>query len=695
MSWITPFFEQNFIVVYFFYGLAFFGMGMAILLEARRSSAFYLAEAVLALALFGIIHGLNEWFEMFQLLDQAGATNIPAWLLWEPIRLLHLVTSFALLVFFGVQLIFAHREAGQKSWRIAAVVSASLTFMWFVTWLLTVALLDGNANDLADVLSRYMLAIPGAFLAGWALILERRSFRARGIPQFGSALLIAAIAIVLYGVIGQIFTRPSVLFPSNIINSVWFFESFGVPVQLFRACAAVLMAFAFTRALRVFDVESARELANARAESLAAQRETQEATEALNIELQHLVSNLQSLNELSRQLSATLDRTVILQEVFLSFVHDEPRIGAGMIMLKLRRDDSAEIVVKTTCPAPDHIRVEMEAVAFELGQQASQSGQPAYWDTHAIHPLPESLRSAESDPWQQPQPELHIIGVPLKMHNTIAGCLVACTAPGMAPFSREDYALISTAARQFSTALQNAVLYEQAQHREALRGEMLRQIVAAQENERQRIARELHDGPGQTLTGLGLGLAAVAARLQTNPAIAAQQLAELRELNATTLQELRDIIVDLRPSLLDDLGLVAALRSQVQQTEQRTDASIELVINGHRRRLEPQLETIVFRIVQEALSNIIKHAQANNVIVQLTYSDAALDVAIEDDGCGFDVTSKLEPVTQRRNGWGLLGIRERVALATGSCTIESQSGAGTRIDVHLPLAESGVNYVEN
>lgn len=693
MSWITSFFEQNFIVIYFFYGLAFFGMGIAILLEARRSSAFYLAEAVLALALFGIIHGLNEWFEMFQLLDQSGATNIPAWLLWEPIRLLHLVTSFALLVFFGVQLIFAHRDAGKNSWRIATIVTVVLTVLWFVTWLLSSALLDGSSADLADVLSRYMLAMPGALLVGWAFILERRSFRARGIPQFGHALLIAAIAILLYGVVGQIFTRPSALFPSNVVNSTWFFETFGVPVQLLRTCAAILMAFAVTRALRVFDVESARELADARAESLAAQRQTQEATMALNEELQILVTSLQSLNELSRHLSATLDQQVILNEVFPGFINDEPRIGAGMIMLKQKRDDSADIVVKTNCPAPDHIRVEMEAVAFELGQQVSQSGQPAYWDTHAIQPLPESLRSAEFDPWQQPQPELHIIGVPLKMHNTIAGCLVGCTAPGMDPFSREDYSLVSTAARQFSSALQNALLYGQAQRRDALRGELLRQIVTAQENERQRIARELHDGPGQTLTGLGLGLAATEARLQTDPAIAAQQLTELRDLNARTLQELRDIIVDLRPSLLDDLGLVAALRSQIQQVEQRTDTAIALEINGNRRRLSPQLETIVFRIVQESLSNIVKHAQADTAGVKLSYSDTALDVTIIDDGQGFDVSDQLAPTEHRRHGWGLLGIQERVALAAGSCTIESHPGDGTCIFVHLPLDETGTNYV--
>jgi signal transduction histidine kinase len=283
---------------------------------------------------------------------------------------------------------------------------------------------------------------------------------------------------------------------------------------------------------------------------------------------------------------------------------------------------------------------------------------------------------------------LHIIGVPIKMHNTIAGCLVACTAPGMAPFSREDYALISTAARQFSTALQNAILYEQAQRREALRGEMLRQVVAAQENERQRIARELHDGPGQTLTGLGLGLAATEARFKTDPEIAIQQLTELRALNATTLQELRDIIVDLRPSVLDDLGLIPALRSQVHQLEQRTGASVVLDVTGNRRRLDPQLETIVFRIVQEALTNIVKHAHATKVTVQVTYSDEALALLVADNGAGFDVSRFAESSGQRQSGWGLMGIQERVALAAGSCTIESQPGEGTRVYAQLPLADT-------
>src|SRR5690606_15036776 len=145
-----------------------------------------------------------------------------------------------------------------------------------------------------------------------------------------------------------------------------------------------------------------------------------------------------------------------------------------------------------------------------------------------------------------------VIGVPLHLHDVTWGSLVLGLGPDAPPFDAHDLALLGTVAGQLSMAVENATLYEEAQEREALRSQLYQRIISAQEGERHRIARELHDGTGQVLTGLGVGLKAVAESISRDPELAAQQLLELKDLNASALQELRDLISDLRPSILDD-----------------------------------------------------------------------------------------------------------------------------------------------
>jgi signal transduction histidine kinase len=248
---------------------------------------------------------------------------------------------------------------------------------------------------------------------------------------------------------------------------------------------------------------------------------------------------------------------------------------------------------------------------------------------------------------------------------------------------------------QQDAQLETEQLNIELREREELLGELLQQVVSVQEGERQRISRELHDGAGQILTGLGLGLAAASESVKSDPVLATEQLAELKRLNAQALEELHNIIVDLRPSVLDDLGLVPALNAQVQQFESRTGVEARLEVKGRRLRLQSELETILFRIGQEALTNIAKHAKADSVCVRLLYHQNCIKLVIEDDGCGFEPEDALIPASQQRTAWGLLGIQERVALVGGVCFIISKPESGTTIHVTVPIMNEGLNNDEN
>ncbi|GAB4579323.1 MAG: hypothetical protein Fur0022_20610 [Anaerolineales bacterium] len=240
--------------------------------------------------------------------------------------------------------------------------------------------------------------------------------------------------------------------------------------------------------------------------------------------------------------------------------------------------------------------------------------------------------------------------------------------------------------KQRQIASLQAARLQEAEQREALRGEMLKQIVAAQEAERQRIARELHDETGQALTAIGLGLRGVATALPDNTPSAIQNLRQLESLVSQALIELQRLIADLRPSHLDDLGLPAALRWYVGEVSTRVPLQIQVEITGAEQPLPAPLKIALFRVAQEALNNIVKHARAQNVHVHLHYAQQEVSLAIEDDGIGFEPSS---PTSKKRLSWGLMGMHERANLLGGQFEIQSQPGAGTRVDIVIPYQQGG------
>jgi signal transduction histidine kinase len=225
---------------------------------------------------------------------------------------------------------------------------------------------------------------------------------------------------------------------------------------------------------------------------------------------------------------------------------------------------------------------------------------------------------------------------------------------------------------------------KESQQREMLRGELFRRVVAAQEAERQRIARDLHDETGQALTAIGMGLRGLEARLTRSPKLAGPTLRELQNLAADALQELQRLMTDLRPSHLDDLGLPAALRWYAGRIQERYPLVVKVDFSGSEQTLDDAAKIATFRIVQEALNNIIKHAEAKNVIIELAFQQNDMRVKIRDDGCGFDLEHLKKEQSSSRPPLGLAGMQERALLLGGSVNIQSRPGQGTLIEALIP-----------
>ncbi len=259
--------------------------------------------------------------------------------------------------------------------------------------------------------------------------------------------------------------------------------------------------------------------------------------------------------------------------------------------------------------------------------------------------------------------------VPLLAREHAIGVLVAHDKTGPDPrFSSADLRL----AEQFAARATIAVDLSRRVARDSLR-----RVVAGQELERRRLARELHDETGQALTSILLGLRAVEQSEGTDELRKAAS--DLRELVVATLHDVRRLAVQLRPKALDDFGLTPALERLAQTFAEATELHVDVEGRLGEERLPPEVETTLYRIVQEALTNILKHAEATNVSILLMRRGATATVVIEDDGRGFD------PEHVREGGVGLLGMRERVELHDGRLTLESVRGSGTTLVAEVPV----------
>jgi signal transduction histidine kinase len=257
--------------------------------------------------------------------------------------------------------------------------------------------------------------------------------------------------------------------------------------------------------------------------------------------------------------------------------------------------------------------------------------------------------------------------VPLLVRGRAIGVLAAHDKLGPdVRFTDTDLRLAETFAARAALAVDLS---------ERIASDSLRRVVEAQELERRRLARELHDETGQALTSILLGLKGLEERFDDPESRAAT--AELRELVVSTLQDVRRLAVELRPSALDDFGLVAALERLTTSFAEQSGIAVDFQTSLGGERLSGEVETALYRIVQESLTNVVKHARARHVSILLTRTTGSIKAVIEDDGQGFD------PAEGTHDGFGLVGMRERLALLGGRLQVESGE-AGTTIAAEVP-----------
>ena len=207
------------------------------------------------------------------------------------------------------------------------------------------------------------------------------------------------------------------------------------------------------------------------------------------------------------------------------------------------------------------------------------------------------------------------------------------------------------------------------------------QVIRSQEEERRRVARDIHDGPAQAIANIVFRAEVCERLIDSDPARATAELTALREHVRNTLAEIRKIIFDLRPMALDDLGLAPTIRGVLYVFREKYGLVAEIAVIGKERRLEPHIEIGVFRVVQEALNNIIKHAQASSIRVRIEFAAAGVTVLVEDDGKDFEMTEAELP----SGHYGIMGMRERMQLLNGKLTNKTAPRRGTRGTVSVPL----------
>ncbi|MCL6638082.1 MAG: sensor histidine kinase [Firmicutes bacterium] len=213
--------------------------------------------------------------------------------------------------------------------------------------------------------------------------------------------------------------------------------------------------------------------------------------------------------------------------------------------------------------------------------------------------------------------------------------------------------------------------------------QMALSIIRAQEEERKRVAREIHDGPAQSMANIVMRAEFCLKLLEMHPDKVRDELVALQNLVRLSLTDIRKIIFDLRPMVLDDLGLAPAVKRYLADYKEQYGLQIDFLFFGQQKRLESSIEVALFRIIQESVSNIRKHAQAKTAVVKMEMLPKRVTIFVKDDGRGFDPAQVLRD--KNREGYGLVGMRERVQLLKGKMNIATAPGRGTAISITVPL----------
>ena len=383
------------------------------------------------------------------------------------------------------------------------------------------------------------------------------------------------------------------------------------------------------------------------------------------------MATLLALQEVARNLAAELDLDTLLERIVdaaVAVVH----ASAGSLLIwdalnndlvfAVARGGGGQALIGRRMPAYKGI------AGWVLANQRSAIIHQVRQDPRFFGAIDESLGFRTSS----------LLGVPLVAKGEAIGVLEVLNKTSDRPFDQQDADLLMAMAGQAAVAIKNARLYRQVQDERD-------RIVALEEEVRKDLAREIHDGPAQMLSAIIMHLSIIQDLASQDHKRVVEELALVQETASSALQQIRSMIFELRPVILQTQGLTAALHTYVKRLREVDGMTIHTQLEGGWERLPARLEEICFAIVQEALTNVKKHAEARNTWLQVTRQDDCLMVNIRDDGRGFEVT-RLEVLEAQDGHLGLLNMRERAEMVGGELAIRSQPGWGTRVTLTIPLS---------
>lgn len=371
-----------------------------------------------------------------------------------------------------------------------------------------------------------------------------------------------------------------------------------------------------------------------------------EQERSARLQAESLSTSLRFLNELAAALDRAGSTTALLQVLVDRLSSNLQLECAWARYVPLDQAVPSRVVA---CPEAGDLALDVEELSSNATQRLAETGRP----------------------WLAPSEAGGMVVVALSVEGRFLGGIGARRRTR--PLDSDEWRMFTAAAAQVSVVLDNLELHRHQRH---LLTSYAHRVTMAQEDERQRIARELHDGPTQALASLCRGLDLIQADSEPSPR-SVEMARSLRVVAEEAVADLRRLARDLRPAVLDDLGLQSALEWLVESLGQRSTITTRMETHGRPFRLAKHQELAVFRIVQEALTNAQKHARASYVEVLLDFTPDSLRLRVRDDGVGFDAGAAQR--FSEHEGLGILGMRERARLNGGELRVESSPGAGTEV----------------
>jgi signal transduction histidine kinase len=632
--------------VVFVHGLAFFAMGLAVLLESRRDSALALGHNLRWLAAFGLVHAVADWAEMFLLTYPAGPLREPLTVAYT----LALPISSVFLVRFGIGLIGESGPLPERLTFVPVVFFVPLAFL--IAYAMIVAVTAQHSEVALDVWSRYLLYFPGNLLAAFGFVRQwRRLPSSTGLRSTARRLLLSAgLAFVFDAVVAGVFVPKAPYGLAPWLNEEALLGFTGVEVEVWRLLSGLAVTFFVIRALNMFETERSQQIAQLQQRALLAHAEARQSAENWTNGLVTISRRIANMGDVDDVLGTIVDAA-----------------------RRLIPSDTASIALWDKSGT----RLEMKCYATASGITAM--GSIPVSTEHILDPVracrssryPEDARR-RAEQWMCPILKRDIQTaaiVPLLLEDRpVGGLWVGRCAADV--YSKADLIGLEQLADQAVIALEHASMASR-----------LQSLAVTQE--RSRIAREMHDGLAQILGFLSLQTQTLEALVKQGDA--ERTLAELRQARErikAAQADVRESILSLRTTLSGDVGLIAALQQYVEEFGLQTGIDAELTCDLLEiPRLSPLIETQLVRIVQEALTNVRKHANATHVEVRLTIQGDGLCVTVADDGIGFNGE------TANRSHFGLQTMRERAEGVGGDLLITSVCGAGTQVELSVPLLE--------